>query len=108
MVALMLLENSGNLAVMLTPDSTLALSGVAIRIILCVAQQGMLGDNLTRQSFLPSLFLPCVFVAQALDRAGGKVGNKGGEAAITAIEMANLMADLRADGLAAHAWGPAK
>lgn len=47
-------------------------------------------------------------VAQALDRAGGKVGNKGGEAAITAIEMANLMASLRADGLAAPAWGPAK
>ncbi len=45
---------------------------------------------------------------QALDRAGGKVGNKGGEAAITAIEMANLMTSLRADGLAAPAWGPAK
>jgi 6,7-dimethyl-8-ribityllumazine synthase len=45
---------------------------------------------------------------QALDRAGGKVGNKGGEAAITAIEMANLMSSLRADGLAAPAWGPAK
>jgi hypothetical protein len=45
---------------------------------------------------------------QALDRAGGKVGNKGGEAAITAIEMANLMADLQGEGLAAPAWGPAK
>jgi hypothetical protein len=44
---------------------------------------------------------------QALDRAGGKVGNKGGEAAITAIEMANLMGSLRSDGLAAPAWGPA-
>jgi 6,7-dimethyl-8-ribityllumazine synthase len=27
---------------------------------------------------------------QALDRAGGKHGNKGDEAAITAIKMANL------------------
>jgi hypothetical protein len=51
----------------------------------------------------------CVCVPlQALDRAGGKVGNKGGEAAITAIEMANLMGSLRADGLAASAWGQAK
>eukprot|EP00271_Cylindrocystis_brebissonii_P018190 TRINITY_DN504_c0_g1_i12.p1 TRINITY_DN504_c0_g1~~TRINITY_DN504_c0_g1_i12.p1 ORF type:complete len:240 (-),score=18.87 TRINITY_DN504_c0_g1_i12:1116-1835(-) len=31
---------------------------------------------------------------QALDRAGGKAGNKGSEAAITAIEMANLMLSL--------------
>jgi 6,7-dimethyl-8-ribityllumazine synthase len=28
---------------------------------------------------------------QAIDRAGGKHGNKGAEAALTAIEMANLM-----------------
>ena len=28
---------------------------------------------------------------QALDRAGGKAGNKGGDAALTAIEMANLL-----------------
>lgn len=32
---------------------------------------------------------------QALDRAGGKVGNKGYEAAITAVEMATLMAQVR-------------
>lgn len=51
--------------------------------------------------------LTCDTMEQALDRAGGKVGNKGGEAAITAIEMANLLASLRADGLAAPAWGPA-
>lgn len=55
----------------------------------------------------PGICGRCV-VLQALDRAGGKVGNKGGEAAITAIEMANLMSSLRADGLAAPAWGPAK
>ena len=34
---------------------------------------------------------------QALDRAGGKVGNKGYDAAISAIEMANLMRQLRPD-----------
>ncbi len=30
-------------------------------------------------------------VAQATDRAGGKDGNKGADAALTALEMANLM-----------------
>ena len=34
---------------------------------------------------------------QAIDRAGGKSGNKGFDAAITAIEMANLMRLLRQD-----------
>jgi 6,7-dimethyl-8-ribityllumazine synthase len=33
-------------------------------------------------------------VEQAVDRAGGKSGNKGFDAAMTAIEMANLMARL--------------
>jgi len=40
-------------------------------------------------------------VHQALDRAGGKVGNKGGEAALTAIEMATLMRELELSGKAA-------
>lgn len=31
---------------------------------------------------------------QAIHRAGGKAGNKGAEAALTAIEMANLMATI--------------
>jgi len=31
---------------------------------------------------------------QALDRAGGKAGNKGAEAAVAALEMADLMAKL--------------
>ncbi len=33
-------------------------------------------------------------VAQATDRAGGKMGNKGFEAALVAVEMANLYASL--------------
>jgi 6,7-dimethyl-8-ribityllumazine synthase len=33
---------------------------------------------------------------QALERAGGKGGNKGADAALTAIEMANLLKQLRA------------
>ncbi len=35
--------------------------------------------------------LACLTREQALDRAGGARGNKGYEAALTAIEMANLM-----------------
>ncbi len=34
---------------------------------------------------------------QAIDRAGGKSGNKGFDAAMTAVEMANLMRILRRD-----------
>jgi 6,7-dimethyl-8-ribityllumazine synthase len=33
-------------------------------------------------------------VEQARDRAGGKLGNKGAEAALAAIEMANLFASM--------------
>ena len=36
-------------------------------------------------------------VEQATDRAGGKDGNKGFDAAMTAIEMANLLRKLRAE-----------
>ena len=35
--------------------------------------------------------LTCETLEQALQRAGGKAGNKGFEAAVTAVEMANLL-----------------
>ncbi|CAH1431116.1 unnamed protein product [Lactuca virosa] len=43
-------------------------------------------------SGVPCIFgvLTCENMDQALNRAGGKVGNKGSEAALTAIEMASL------------------
>jgi hypothetical protein len=41
-----------------------------------------------------------VFCLQALDRAGGKSGNKGFEAAVTAIETANVLKALGQQGLA--------
>lgn len=41
----------------------------------------------------------CLHV-QALDRAGGKSGNKGYEAAVTAIETANLLKALAQQNLA--------
>ncbi|KFM27154.1 6,7-dimethyl-8-ribityllumazine synthase [Auxenochlorella protothecoides] len=48
--------------------------------------------------------LTCDSMDQALDRAGGKVGNKGSEAAATAVEMANLLASMREVGSAAPTW----
>lgn len=39
--------------------------------------------------------LTCENLEQAIDRAGLKMGNKGFEAALAAVEMANLKADLR-------------
>jgi 6,7-dimethyl-8-ribityllumazine synthase len=47
-------------------------------------------------SGVPVLFgvLACHNMEQALDRAGGKAGNKGVEAALAAIEMVNLLPQL--------------
>tara|TARA_R110002111_G_scaffold191869_1_gene258117 strand:+ start:5113 stop:5595 length:483 start_codon:yes stop_codon:yes gene_type:complete len=47
----------------------------------------------SQESGVPVLFgvLTCETMEQALDRAGGKVGNKGSEAALAAIEMINLL-----------------
>ncbi len=46
--------------------------------------------------------LPVVFgvlttdnVEQAVERSGGRLGNKGDEAVVTAVEMANLLAEVR-------------
>ncbi len=50
-----------------------------------------------RETGVPVTFgvLTCQSMEQAQDRAGGKAGNKGREAALAAIEMADLMAKLR-------------
>ena len=62
--------------------------------------------NASTDSGVPVIFgvLTCDTMEQALDRAGGKVGNKGGEAAVTAIETANLLKTLRKEGKAAGPW----
>ncbi len=51
-------------------------------------------------SGVPVIFgvLTCQSMQQALDRAGGKAGNKGAEAALAAIEMVNLLKRLEDDG----------
>jgi 6,7-dimethyl-8-ribityllumazine synthase len=47
----------------------------------------------TRSTGVPVAFgvLTCDTMEQALDRAGGKAGNKGAEAAVCALEMAGLL-----------------
>ncbi len=47
----------------------------------------------TRSTGVPVAFgvLTCDTMEQALDRAGGKAGNKGAEAALCALEMAGLL-----------------
>lgn len=52
--------------------------------------------NVSVQTECPVLFgvLTCRTMEQAIDRAGGKAGNKGEEAARAAIEMVNLMQQL--------------
>lgn len=43
--------------------------------------------------------LTCQSMDQALDRAGGKAGNKGTEASLAAIEMINLLSQLKSSGI---------
>lgn len=52
-----------------------------------------------RESGVPVLFgvLTCLTLEQARERAGGKVGNKGSEAALAALEMVALLTRLDAD-----------
>jgi 6,7-dimethyl-8-ribityllumazine synthase len=59
------------------------------------AADGILQAGLT--TGVPVIFgvLTCETMDQAVDRAGGSAGNKGAESALTAIEMAGLLAKIR-------------
>lgn len=52
--------------------------------------------NLAREASIPVLFgvLTTDNLEQAIERAGGKAGNKGAEAALAAIEMVNLFKNI--------------
>ncbi|CAK0786133.1 hypothetical protein CVIRNUC_009346 [Coccomyxa viridis] len=69
--------------------------------VVSAATSGVLSAGL--DSGVPVIF--CVMTTdtmeQAMDRAGGKAGNKGYEAALTAIETANVLKSLAQKGLAA-------
>ena len=51
-----------------------------------------------QESGLPVIFgvVTTDTVEQAIDRAGGRTGNRGAEAALAAVEMANLLDDIEA------------
>ena len=64
-----------------------------------VAQEASRGiAQAAMETGVPVIFgvLTCDTLEQAIDRAGAKSGNKGFEAALTAIEMASLIKQLRA------------
>jgi 6,7-dimethyl-8-ribityllumazine synthase len=66
-----------------------------------INQQVAAGLMRTSQaSGVPVLFgvLTCDTLEQALDRAGGKAGNKGTEAALASLEMVNLLRQLPQEG----------
>ena len=50
----------------------------------------------TMKTGVPCIFgvLTCDTIEQAVERSGAKAGNKGADAAVTAIEMANLLRQL--------------
>jgi 6,7-dimethyl-8-ribityllumazine synthase len=58
--------------------------------------------DVSRASGVPVTFgiLTCHTLEQALNRAGGKAGNKGCEAALAAIEMVSLLSHLDDRGIA--------
>lgn len=53
--------------------------------------------SITRETGIPVTFgvITCESMDQALDRAGGKVGNKGHEATLAAIEMISLLKKIK-------------
>ena len=62
--------------------------------VAAAAANGILQASVT--TGVPVIFgvLTCDTLEQAVNRAGGKAGNKGFEAAVTAVEMVNLMGKL--------------
>ncbi|MHC4074868.1 MAG: 6,7-dimethyl-8-ribityllumazine synthase [Planctomycetota bacterium] len=62
-----------------------------------VCQQIVRGiGQINYESPVPAVFgvLTCETLEQAVDRAGTKMGNAGADAALTAMEMANVMAQI--------------
>jgi len=62
-----------------------------------VCQQVVRGiGQINYDSKTPAIFgvLTCETLEQAIDRAGAKMGNAGADAAMTAMEMANVMAQI--------------
>eukprot|EP00270_Netrium_digitus_P006071 TRINITY_DN18271_c0_g1_i1.p1 TRINITY_DN18271_c0_g1~~TRINITY_DN18271_c0_g1_i1.p1 ORF type:complete len:293 (-),score=47.63 TRINITY_DN18271_c0_g1_i1:260-1117(-) len=89
------LANSGTYNAVLCLGAVIRGSTTHYDAVANSAASGVMAAGL--DSGVPCIFgvLTCETMEQAMDRAGGKLGNKGGEAAVTSIEMANLYASLK-------------
>ena len=92
--------NSGKYAAIIAVGAVVRGATTHYEAVVSGATSGLLGAGL--DTGVPTIFtvLTCDTMEQALDRAGGKVGNKGYEGAVTAVEMACLLEDLRKEGKA--------
>jgi 6,7-dimethyl-8-ribityllumazine synthase len=83
------------------PDGMIALGalirGETAHFDFLAAQCSQGAARVAERHHLPVAFgvLTCESLEQAQERAGGKLGNKGWEAALAALEMVNLFARLR-------------
>lgn len=92
--------NSGKYAAVVAVGAVVRGATTHYEAVVSGATSGLLSAGL--DTGVPTIFtvLTCDTMEQALDRAGGKVGNKGYEGAVTAVEMACLLEDLRKEGKA--------
>ena len=92
--------NSGKYAAIVAVGAVVRGATTHYEAVVSGATSGLLSAGL--DTGIPTIFtvLTCDTMEQALDRAGGKVGNKGYEGAVTAVEMACLLEDLRKEGKA--------
>jgi 6,7-dimethyl-8-ribityllumazine synthase len=92
--------NSGKYAAIIAVGAVVRGATTHYEAVVSGATSGLLSAGL--DTGVPTIFtvLTCDTMEQALDRAGGKVGNKGYEGAVTAVEMACLLEDLRKEGKA--------
>lgn len=67
------------------------------------SSKGLAGVSLEQRVPVAFGILTCDNLEQALLRSGSKAGNKGAEAALAALETANLLKDVRGDGGAVEA-----
>ena len=74
-----------------TPHFDYVCQSVTQGVTLLNAQGASLGGDVIRRCPVIFSVLTTLDKQQALDRAGGRLGNKGVEGAVTAIKMANLV-----------------
>lgn len=61
------------------------------------SSSGVLSASLSTNTPVAFGILTTDTIEQAIERAGTKIGNKGGEAALTALEMINVLASIKSN-----------